>query len=90
MLKLLFLLSGADVETGCGQDTPLHAAARAGSAHIVDLLLDFGADRWSRNPEGKTPLELSPPDSDVRLALQRRGNLVDVHTFIMLKPPMMG
>uniref|UniRef100_H3D8S4 Ankyrin repeat and SOCS box protein 11 n=1 Tax=Tetraodon nigroviridis TaxID=99883 RepID=H3D8S4_TETNG len=67
------LHSGADVETGCGQDTPLHAAARAGSAHIVDLLLDFGADRWSRNPEGKTPLELSPPDSDVRLALQRRG-----------------
>ncbi|CAG05836.1 unnamed protein product, partial [Tetraodon nigroviridis] len=81
------LHSGADVETGCGQDTPLHAAARAGSAHIVDLLLDFGADRWSRNPEGKTPLELSPPDSDVRLALQRRGNPVDVHTFIMLRAP---
>ncbi|TWW80997.1 Ankyrin repeat and SOCS box protein 11, partial [Takifugu flavidus] len=67
------LHSGADVETGCGQDTPLHAAARSGGADIVDLLLDFGADRWSRNPEGKTPLDLSPPNSSVRLVLQKRG-----------------
>lgn len=74
------------METGCGQDTPLHAAARSGGADIVDLLLDFGADRWSRDTEGKTPLDLSPPNSDVRLALQKRGRVVDGHAFILLKP----
>lgn len=74
------------METGCGQDTPLHAAARSGAADIVDLLLDFGADRWSRNTEGKTPLDLSPPSSNVRLALQKRGTVGDVHAFLLLKP----
>lgn len=74
------------METGCGRDTPLHAAARSGGADMVDLLLDFGADRWSRNTEGKTPFDLSPPNSDVRLALQKRGRVVDVHTFLLLGP----
>lgn len=93
MFDVAFLcvhLSGADVETGCGQDTPLHAAARSGGADIVDLLLDFGADRWSRNAEGKTPLDLSPPNSDVRLALQKRGTVVGAHTFSLPKPLTVG
>lgn len=73
------------MEAGCGQDTPLHAAARSGAADIVDLLLDFGADRWSRNGEGKTPLDLSP-NSDVRLALQKRGTVVEVHLHVTPTP----
>lgn len=74
------------METGCGQDTPLHAAARSGGADIVDLLLDFGADRWSRNTEGKTPLDLSPPNSSVRLVLQKRGTVVDVYISCYCNP----
>ncbi|XP_074514228.1 ankyrin repeat and SOCS box protein 11 [Sebastes fasciatus] len=68
---LLYL--GADVKIGCGQDSPLHAAVRGGGANIVDLLLDFGADGCCRNAEGKTPLELSSPNSAVRVALQEKG-----------------
>lgn len=60
---------------GCGQDSPLHAAVRGGGADIVDLLMDFGADGCHKNAEGKTPLELSSPNSAVRIALQKRGML---------------
>ncbi|KAM4730702.1 ankyrin repeat and SOCS box protein 11 [Anableps anableps] len=69
----VLLRSGANVDSGCGQSSPLHAAVCAGKADIVKLLLDFGADRASRNAEGKTPLDLSAPDSAVRVALQRKG-----------------
>uniref|UniRef100_A0A3B5Q917 Ankyrin repeat and SOCS box protein 11 n=1 Tax=Xiphophorus maculatus TaxID=8083 RepID=A0A3B5Q917_XIPMA len=65
--------AGADVGSGCGQISPLHAAVCAGEADIVKFLLDFGADRASRNAEGKTPLNLSAPDSAVRFALERRA-----------------
>uniref|UniRef100_A0A3Q3X5L2 Ankyrin repeat and SOCS box protein 11 n=1 Tax=Mola mola TaxID=94237 RepID=A0A3Q3X5L2_MOLML len=34
----VLLHSGADVQRGCGQDSPLHAAVRSGGANIVDLL----------------------------------------------------
>ncbi|XP_056246039.1 ankyrin repeat and SOCS box protein 11 [Seriola aureovittata] len=67
------LHSGADVRMGCGQDSPLHAAVGCEGANIVDLLLDFGADGCCRNAEGKTPLDLSTPNSAVRAALQKRG-----------------
>uniref|UniRef100_A0A3Q3KVU2 Ankyrin repeat and SOCS box protein 11 n=1 Tax=Labrus bergylta TaxID=56723 RepID=A0A3Q3KVU2_9LABR len=53
------LLHSADVQIGCGQDSPLHAAVRAGGADVVDLLMDFGADACCRNVEGKTPQDLS-------------------------------
>uniref|UniRef100_A0A4W6FEZ6 Ankyrin repeat and SOCS box protein 11 n=1 Tax=Lates calcarifer TaxID=8187 RepID=A0A4W6FEZ6_LATCA len=69
----VLLHSGADVQTGCGHDSPLHAAVQSGGANIVDLLLDFGADVCCRNTEGKTPLDLSTPNSTVRAALQKRG-----------------
>ncbi|XP_032423226.1 ankyrin repeat and SOCS box protein 11 [Xiphophorus hellerii] len=69
----LLLRSGADVGSGCGQISPLHAAVCAGEADIVKFLLDFGADGASRNAEGKTPLDLSAPDSAVRFALERRA-----------------
>uniref|UniRef100_A0A8D3E0G3 Ankyrin repeat and SOCS box protein 11 n=1 Tax=Scophthalmus maximus TaxID=52904 RepID=A0A8D3E0G3_SCOMX len=54
----VLLHTGADVQKGCGQDSPLHAAVRGGGADVVDLLLDFGADRCCRNAEGKTPVDL--------------------------------
>lgn len=77
VLNILCLCAhtGADVQMGCGQDSPLHAAVRGGGAHIVDLLMDFGADGCYKNAEGKTPFELSSPNSAVRIALQKRGML---------------
>ncbi|XP_047457498.1 ankyrin repeat and SOCS box protein 11 [Mugil cephalus] len=69
----VLLHSGADVQAGCGQDSPLHASIRGGGVKVVDLLLDFGADRCCRNAEGKTPLDLSTANSAVRSALQTRG-----------------
>nr|XP_019945457.1 PREDICTED: ankyrin repeat and SOCS box protein 11-like isoform X2 [Paralichthys olivaceus] len=69
----VLLHTGADVQMGCGQDSPLHAAVRGGGADVVDLLLDFGADACCRNQEGKTPLDLSAPNSTVRTTLQKRG-----------------
>lgn len=69
---------GADVHLGCGQDRPLHAAARAGESTVVELLLDFGADRSYRNADGKTPLDLSAPNSTVQVALQKTGVFYDL------------
>ncbi|XP_049904028.1 ankyrin repeat and SOCS box protein 11 [Epinephelus moara] len=69
----VLLHSGADVQMGCGQDSPLHAAIQGGEAEVVNLLLDFGADGCRRNAEGKTPLDLSSPNSAVRVALQNKG-----------------
>nr|XP_057937501.1 ankyrin repeat and SOCS box protein 11 [Doryrhamphus excisus] len=69
----MLLLSGADVELGCGRDRPLHAAVRGGRATVVDLLLDFGANQCCRNAEGKTPLGVAAPNSTVRAILQNRG-----------------
>ncbi|XP_054253675.1 ankyrin repeat and SOCS box protein 9 [Indicator indicator] len=70
------LESGANVNSGRGLDSPLHAAARSGSVELVTLLLDFGADVWVKNAEGKRPMELVPPSSAVgRLFLQKEGPL---------------
>lgn len=63
---------GADVQCGRGLDTPLHAAARVGGAKEVELLLEHGADRSSRNSEGKKPLELTT-DQSIKHLLQTAG-----------------
>uniref|UniRef100_A0A3B4Y240 Ankyrin repeat and SOCS box protein 11 n=1 Tax=Seriola lalandi dorsalis TaxID=1841481 RepID=A0A3B4Y240_SERLL len=61
-----FLLdNGANVRN---MDSPLHAAVGCEGANIVDLLLDFGADGCCRNAEGKTPLDLSTPNSPCSLS----------------------
>ncbi|KAM4558502.1 ankyrin repeat and SOCS box protein 11 isoform 2-T2 [Odontesthes bonariensis] len=70
----VLLHSGADVHAGRGLESPLHAAVRGGGSNVVELLLDFGADRWCRNAEGRTPLDLSLPNSAVRVTLQKRGS----------------
>ncbi|XP_015299160.2 ankyrin repeat and SOCS box protein 9 isoform X3 [Macaca fascicularis] len=68
------LESGADVNQGKGQDSPLHAVARTASEELACLLMDFGADTQAKNAEGKRPVELVPPDSPLaRLFLEREG-----------------
>ncbi|NXP81049.1 ASB9 protein, partial [Ramphastos sulfuratus] len=70
------LEAGANVNSGKGLDSPLHAAARSCSVELVTLLLDFGADMWVKNAESKRPMELVPPSSPVgKLFLQKEGPL---------------
>ncbi|XP_065107807.1 ankyrin repeat and SOCS box protein 11 [Paramisgurnus dabryanus] len=66
------LISGADVQCGRGLDTPLHAATRVSGAKEVELLLEHGADRTSRNAEGKKPVDLTT-DQNIKHLLQTAG-----------------
>jgi ankyrin repeat protein len=51
-----------------GRTTPLHEAAKSGSAEVVRLLLEHGADRALKNGDGKTALELATERGHVELA----------------------
>lgn len=56
-------------------DSPLHVAARVSSPELVSVLLEHGADRGLRNPEGKRPLDVAPPGSrEVERLLTRAGD----------------
>ena len=51
---------GADVGVKNGQgNTPLHVAARVGSASVARLMLDFGAEKEATNEDGAAPLYLA-------------------------------
>ncbi|XP_004449111.1 ankyrin repeat and SOCS box protein 9 [Dasypus novemcinctus] len=68
------LESGASVNQGKGLESPLHAAAKMSCGELVCLLVDFGADIYAQNEEGKRPIELVPPDDHLtKLLLQRTG-----------------
>ncbi|XP_047922662.2 ankyrin repeat and SOCS box protein 9 [Anser cygnoides] len=74
------LESGANVNSGQGLESPLHAAARSCSEELVMLLIDFGADIWAKNAKSKRPMELVPPGSPLgRLFLQKEGPLSLMH-----------
>ncbi len=60
------------MQCGQGLDTPLHAATRVGGAKEVELLLEHGADRISRNSEGKKALKLTT-DQSIKHLLQTTG-----------------
>ncbi len=45
-------------------DLPLHAAARAGSAYLVKMLLRKGADPALKNDAGETPLAIAEAGAD--------------------------
>ncbi len=60
------------MQCGQGLDTPLHAATRVGGAKEVELLLEHGADRTSRNSEGKKALKLTT-DQSIKHLLQTTG-----------------
>uniref|UniRef100_A0A2K5XZX7 Uncharacterized protein n=1 Tax=Mandrillus leucophaeus TaxID=9568 RepID=A0A2K5XZX7_MANLE len=71
------LESGADMNQGRGQESPLHAVARTASEELACLLMDFGADTQAKNAEGKYPVELVPPESPlVQLFLEREVPLL--------------
>lgn len=60
------MLDTVDVES----DTPLHHAARGEHLGVVRLLLTAGADPRKANIYGKTPAELSDPETEVRSVLE--------------------
>ena len=56
-----------------GRTSPLHEAARSGSAEVVRLLLDHGADASRTDGDGKTPLELATDRGHAAVAEMLRG-----------------
>lgn len=56
---------GADIHAS---PNILHTAARVGNAHVVRLLLQAGADKTTRDNEGKTPAEIVRKDENDELA----------------------
>ncbi|KAJ6871151.1 hypothetical protein NC652_036730 [Populus alba x Populus x berolinensis] len=54
-------------------DTPLHHAARGEHADVIRLLLASGASATTANSYGKTPSELSEPDTEAHRILESAG-----------------
>src|SRR5262249_3984053 len=54
----LLINHGSDVNqvTGVGGMTPLHMAARRGTAEVAEALIDAGADIEAKDKNGETPL----------------------------------
>lgn len=54
--------SGANVNArGLDDDTPLHDAASNGHIRLCRLLVERGADIYSKNKRGKSPLDVAAP-----------------------------
>lgn len=67
-MTLLFLAGGWNVNVRVEAHiacTALHAAALAGNAPVVELLLDVGAEHCVQNSQGKQPLHLAVERGDV-------------------------
>nr|XP_057938265.1 ankyrin repeat and SOCS box protein 9-like [Doryrhamphus excisus] len=71
--KLLHL--GASANSRGSGESPLHIAARLSNPDMVSVLLNHGADASMRNPDGKRPLDLAPPDSAVERLLRQSGGV---------------
>ncbi|XP_029786189.1 ankyrin repeat and SOCS box protein 9 [Suricata suricatta] len=68
------LESGANVNQGRGRDTPLHAVAKTSNQELALLLLEFGANPWAKNADGKRPVELVPLESPLaQILLEHEG-----------------
>lgn len=48
---------------GRGLDSPLHVVARGSHLELARLLMDFGADPYAKNEDGKRPVGLVPSKS---------------------------
>jgi len=78
------IAAGENPRLGDGEETVLHAAARAGSLAIVEVLLEGGALEWLVDDRGRTPAQVARtyagPDRDAIVALLDRS-LISDETF---------
>ncbi len=68
-LARALLRCGADVSVRYRGDTALHCAAKAGFAHVIEALIEYGADIHALNAQGQTPfdaLQAAGRSSDIR------------------------
>lgn len=68
---------------GCDDFTPLHIAAIRNAPHIVELLLDFGADPNYKDGKGRTPIfyAIYNQNYGVAIDLINKGARLDVVDF---------
>ncbi|XP_072300131.1 ankyrin repeat and SOCS box protein 9-like isoform X2 [Eucyclogobius newberryi] len=69
--KLLQL--GANVNSVVSGESALHTAARLSCPEIVSMLVEHGADHNLRDPQGKRPLDLAPPNTLVAQLLKQKS-----------------
>jgi ankyrin repeat protein len=67
LIKFL-LESGADVNASIEGVTPLHAAAMT-DYELTKILLDAGADKHAKTPDGRTPLDFALAEKNLRIAV---------------------
>ncbi len=72
----LLLARGADPNRATGLGTPLHAAAGAGEAELLRVLVEHGGDAGACNSMGQTPLDV------VRGSLQAQESLAQSQAMI--------
>jgi len=53
------LAKGVNPRVGDGRESSLHAAARAGSLAVVEVLIEGGALDWQTDAKGRTPAEVA-------------------------------
>lgn len=75
LFATLLLQARADVQICDGEGkSPLHLAAKKGSADMCKALLKFGADVNARDYLGQTPLFTAPSAEVCRLLVERHAN----------------
>ncbi|CAN9510685.1 unnamed protein product [Ophioblennius macclurei] len=66
----ILLHTGAHVNVGRGDDSPLHAAARLDSVDQAAVLLEYGADVNLRDSSNQRPVDVAPPGGKTQHLLQ--------------------
>ncbi|WP_407555005.1 ankyrin repeat domain-containing protein [Streptomyces sp. Pv4-95] len=85
----LLLGANADPDAGCGDRTPLMAAAEFGATGIVRELLHHGADAHRTDSQGRTALDMAGEwcGKDIESELRNRANIGPDDTYECLRVP---
>ena len=85
----LLLGAKADPDAGCGDRTPLMAAAEFGAAGIVRDLLHHGADAHRTDRQGRTALDIAGDwcGKDIETELRKQANIAPDDTYECLRSP---
>jgi ankyrin repeat protein len=85
----LLLEAHADPDAGCGDRTPLMAAAEFGATGIVRALLHHGADAHRTDRQGRTALDMAGDwcGKDIETELRKQAKIGSDDTYECLRSP---